>query len=125
MSIAVADLIQPEPKMETRAPVTVIAKVKKDLALGARLEVECVESVAKKGTMLTGKWVFYLLTDEPDGNEFRSQVVVWGTMETKIVKTVLGLASLASDLNVSVPEIPLMMGRKGIWRVDELDRNNK
>jgi len=121
MSIAVAELIQPEPKMETRSPVTVIAKVKKDLALGARLEVECVVSVVKKGTMFTGKWVFYLLTDDPDGKEFRSQVVVWGTMDTKVVKTIPGLVALASDLNVSVPEIPLIAGKKGIWRVDGLD----
>lgn len=105
--------------METSAPVTIIAKVKKDMATGARLEVECLETISQSGTAVKGKWGFYLLIDQPDGETFRSQVVVWQKMEPKVLKTLNGLMSLAAELNISAPIIPRIEGRKGIWRVDE------
>lgn len=105
--------------MESISPVSFLAKVKKDLAEGGRLEVECEETVHKDGSQWRGRWLLYLVTEGKDGETFRSQVVVWKTLEPKVLVTVNGLSSLAQSLQISVPEFPLVAGMKGVWRSDE------
>lgn len=105
--------------METISPVTVLAKVKKDLGEGGRLEVECEETVHKDGSQMRGRWIFFLLSEGEDGETYRSQVVVWKTVEPKAIVTVNGLAAFAKELRITVPDFPLNAGEKGVWRIDE------
>ncbi len=105
--------------METISPVTVLAKVKKDLGEGGRLEVECEETVHKDGSQMRGRWIFFLLSEGEDGETYRSQVVVWKTVEPKAIVTVNGLADFAKELRITVPDFPLKTGEKGVWRIDE------
>ena len=104
--------------MTTKPPVTVLDKVKKDLARGGRLEVECEESVWKDKTVWKGRWIFFLEIED-EGEVFRSQVVVWRTLEPKLVLTVNGLMAFAVELGVAVPEFPRIAGGKGVWRVED------
>ena len=104
--------------METFSPVTVVAKVRTELARGGRLEVTCEESATKDGSLIRGRWTFCLIVEDEAAEALRSQVVVWRSLEPKVIKTVHGLANFAKDLGITVPELPLEAGKKGVWRVD-------
>lgn len=97
--------------------MTALAKVKKDLAAGGSLEVECSESAYRSGSQMSGAWLFYLVSPTVDGNQFRSQVLVSRTIEPKRILTVTGLVSLAMDLQIRAPVFPLHAGDKGVWKI--------
>jgi len=106
--------------MENGQPVLLSAKVKKDLASsGARLEIICVEDAKKTPSGFTGKWAFHIVKEGETGEICRSQVVVHGTLAPKVIKTMTGLISLATELQLTAPVIPLVTGEKGVWYVDE------
>lgn len=106
--------------MKNRSPVSLVAKVKKEMAAGGQLEVECTESVYKIGSLTKGGWVFNLVTDDGENGVFRSQVVTSQTLEQKVVSTANGLVAFALSLGVTVPLFPLEAGVKVVWRVENI-----
>ncbi len=97
-------------------PVTVLGKVKLLIAEGSWLEVSCLESAAKIGTVMRGEWSFDVITPLDGTEVHKSQVVTWRTLEQKTISTIVGLTALAIDLDIHLPEVPLFEGEVGVWK---------
>lgn len=97
-------------------PVTVLANVKKMIVNGSWLEVSCLVSASKTGTVMRGEWSFDVITPLDGIEVHKSQVVTWRTLEQKTISTVVGLTALAIDLEIHLPEVPLFEGEVGIWK---------
>lgn len=104
---------------EETSPVSVVAKVKKALGEGGWVEVECVASAKKEGAVMRGEWIFFEHSRLEDGERRRRPVVLWRTLEPKVVSTVNGLTAFALELDVHVPSLPLKAGQRGIWKREE------
>lgn len=102
--------------MTNHPAATVVGQVKKSLATGGRLLVECEGSVHKDGSQMRGRWVFFLLNNDENGETYRSQVVVWKTMEPKAIVTLNGLGAFARELEITAAVFPLVTGTNGTWQ---------
>lgn len=101
---------------EKSIAVSLVAKAKQELDRGSWIEVECTESAVRHGSVMKGKWVFYLAKEGAQGEAIRSQILVWRTLEPREVVTGTGLLGFAIELDVNLPQMPLKTGQKGFWR---------
>lgn len=101
--------------MTKRQPVRTIYGVKQALDDGGVIEVECLTSASREGSVYRGEWRFYLHSCDDEDGEVRALVVTHRALEPKVVRTVHGLVGLAAELGIDAPVVPLSKGQKGTW----------
>ena len=102
--------------MKPTIPSLPISKIANELDEKSWLEVRCMSSACRSGSVIKGEWILYLATTSEDDGVYKTPVVISRTHETKTIRTVPGLASLAIRLGINFPEIPLCDGDTGIWK---------
>ena len=110
--------------MAGRQPVRTIRGVRKALDDGGRIEVECLISAWREGSVWRGEWRFYARPHAGDAKNVRALVVTHHALEPKVVRTVQGLVGLATDLGIDLPQIPLSEGQMGVWAREEMRAEN-
>lgn len=110
--------------MADRRPVQTIRGVRQALDDGGRIEVECLTSAWREGSIWRGEWRFYARSTDADATNVRALVVTHHALEPKVVRTVHGLVGLATDLGIDLPQIPLSEGQMGVWARGQVHAEN-
>lgn len=102
--------------MKPTSPSLPMSKIRAELDDKSWLEVRCLSSATRSGSVIKGEWILYLARQSENNNVYTTPVVICHTHETKTIRTIPGLAALAMRLRIDLPEIPLRDGDTGIWR---------
>ncbi|WP_371158337.1 hypothetical protein [Jannaschia sp. 2305UL9-9] len=110
--------------MAIETPVRTLCDVEEALDDGGRIEVECLTSAWREGSVWCGEWRLYVCSTDEDAKSVRELLVTQRSREPKVIRSVHGLVRLATDLGIDLPQIPLSEGQMGVWARGQVHAEN-